>query len=104
MPPGVVLPVAGDADACRALTKLLQPIERALHLGLGSDDADEVLHHFLQGILHVVGTLSGRAAVEWLERAAGRLVGLRAVDSGSRVAGRISSGIFAGAFAEHKDV
>src|SRR5262245_41651680 len=61
VPAGVELAVAGDADAAGALPKALEAFERAGHFVLAADNADKVLHHFLQIELDLVGPFKIRA-------------------------------------------
>ena len=58
VPAGVVLAMAADADAARRARAAGRDLERALHLGLVPHDADEVLHHLLQRVLHLVRALA----------------------------------------------
>src|SRR5712691_1740055 len=56
-----------DADAALARTQRIEAVERALHLRLCPDDPDQVLHHLLQGVLHLIRILAAGAAIEGLD-------------------------------------
>ncbi len=49
------------ACKCRDLVQCL------LHFAFGADDADQVLHGFLQIVLNLIRILAGSAAIEGLE-------------------------------------
>ena len=64
VPPVVVLAVACDAYVLRPGVQGLNLYQCLLHFCFGANDADQVLHGFLQVILNLVGILAGRAAIE----------------------------------------
>ena len=80
VPAGVVLPMPADADAALARTQRIQAVERPLHLRLCSHDPDQIMHHVLQGVLHLIRILAARAAIEGLDRPPGGLLQLLRVD------------------------
>ncbi len=69
---------------CARLPSLSQSLESLNHLLLAPDDADQVLHHFLQIMLHLVRTFGVPArlagAFKRLQRLPGRFFDLRVVD------------------------
>ena len=104
VPAGVELPVAGDAGAIGALLQRLEPRERAPHLRLAADDADEVLHQFLERELHLERSFVAGAPFERLDGALRRVVDLTRVDRGRLLLARELRGVLAGALAEHQQV
>jgi len=58
VPTGVVFPVPGHSNTRRALAELDQAFDCPNHVGLGPDDADQVLHELLEIVLHRVRALS----------------------------------------------
>src|SRR5439155_21860179 len=102
MPSGVVLAVAADADGARARAQRTKPIERSPHLGLVSHDPDELLHHLLQRVLHLKRSFAAGAALERLDRMAGRFVDLPDIDGSGLVRPRELRRELAGALAEHE--
>ena len=96
--------VAADANGLRARAQRANAIERALHLFLGADDADEVLHHLLQRVLHLVRSLAGRPAIERFERAALGFDKLQRIDTAGLLALGELGRMFTSALAEHQQV
>jgi hypothetical protein len=82
VPARVVLAMPADADPARSITQRPEALERAPHLGLVPHDADQVLHHLLQRVLHLVRALGLAAAREGLQGPPRGFVDLPRVDRG----------------------
>src|SRR5713226_1945912 len=93
-----------DADAALARTQRIEAVERALHLRFCSHDPDQVLHHLLQGVLHLIRVLAAGAALEGLDGPPRGLVRLLRVDFAALPGLRELRGELAGAFSEDEDI
>ena len=80
VPAGVVLAIADDLHFRGTGLELFQSFERALHLVFLAHDADQVLHHVLQVVLHLERA-SLLCAFERLQSPAGRGFDLIVVES-----------------------
>ena len=96
--------MSADTGAVRPRAQLFEAVERALHLGRVPHDADEILHHVLERVLDLIGTLSARAARERLERALRGFVDLPGVDRAGGLRLRELRGVFTRALAEHEQI
>src|SRR6516165_8528696 len=104
MPTGVVLSMAGDANARRSRAQVLQLVESASHLPFCPHDADEVLHHFLQRILDLVRPFAMSPAFERVERSARGVVHLLEIDMAGLLILGVFRGEFARPFAKHEEI
>src|SRR6516162_11043923 len=104
MPRRVVLAMASDADAARALAQCRETGERPPHLGFVSHDADEILHRFLQSVLDLVRPFTRGAPLERLDRKARRFVDLAAVNRRRALLPGEPCGRLAGSFAENEQI
>src|SRR5947209_10055096 len=104
MPAGVVFAMAADAHPARSVAQRLESRERALHFRFVSDDADEVLHHFLQRILDLVGSFSLRATLKRLQRNAGGCFDLWRLNGPGRSRSCVLRGKLACALAEDQEI
>src|SRR5258707_3950746 len=108
MPAGIVFAMAMDNDVLGALPELAQSVERANHFLFSPHDPDEVLHQFLQIVLHPVRTfglaICSGGAVERFQSLARGLLNLSGVNTTSIVFLGKNSCEFARALAEDKQV
>ena len=106
MPAGVVGPIAVHAHARGALAQLGQVLQGQRHLALAADDADHVLHHLLQVVLHPVGFRAAFAplTLERSQRGAGGGIDLVLVDPARATILDEARGVRAGALAEDQQV
>ena len=63
VPAGVVFAMAVNGDLSCAFLKFAQPVQSLHHFVLAPHDADELLHHLLQIMLHLVRALRRVAPV-----------------------------------------
>ena len=63
VPAGIVLAVAINGDVPGALRKFGDAVERLVHFLLAPHDADEILHHFLQIMLHLIRPFGAAAGL-----------------------------------------
>src|ERR1700733_2533960 len=105
VPSVVVLTVARDTRADGPRLQLRDHLQCLLHLVLGSHDAHQVLHLFLQIVLNLVGILSGKAELEGDEGGGGCSLKLLLVN-GCRhtVAPRKLRGVPSGASSEDDEI
>src|SRR5438874_4001810 len=59
MPPRIVLTIAGDAHSLRSRFQSFDSLEGAPHFLLASNNADQLLHHFLKCVLNLIRTFRG---------------------------------------------
>src|SRR5262249_58838618 len=102
-PAGIELAVADDADLSGPLAEPGERLQGPLHLLLPSDDPDQVLHHLLQVLLHLVRALAA-GAVERLQGGPGGPLDVCGVDPSGRMFLRELSGITPGPAAEDEQV
>ena len=85
VPAGIVFPVAVDGDILGPFPKLMQSVEGAQHLVLAPDNANQVLHHFLQVMLNLVRPFGVsrrfRGALERFQRLAGGFFDFAVIDA-----------------------
>src|SRR5688572_11039167 len=104
MPAGIVFAIAGHADATDPSPKRLQAVQRARHFIFFPDDADEVLHHFLQIMLYLVRAFGLGTAREWFQSFARDFFKLILVNGASLVFLRKFCGKLHGPLSEHDNV
>ena len=103
MPAGIVFAIAVAPRRWLPFFKLREAYQRALHLFFAAHDADQILHHVLQLVLHFIrGDAAG--AVERCERLTGDLIHLLRIDGAGAVRFRELRGILAGELAEHEKI
>src|SRR3954447_10586559 len=104
MPAVVVLAMARNTDATGSSPKLFYDFERALHLIPGANDADQVLHRFLQVVLNLIGILAGMTGLKRFDRSSRDSLRLVVVNGHRAVPFRELGCIPAGTPPEHKKV
>src|ERR1043165_2356057 len=104
VPAGVVFADGGGAGFGGASLELGEAVEGAGHFVFLADDADEVLHHVLEGVLDLVGGFAGGASVEWGECGLHRRINGGLVDFDLAVVLGELGGVFAGSLAEDDEV
>src|SRR5450759_2759484 len=82
VPSGIVLAVAPDGNFPRSLSQNFEGVQRAPDLLLAPHDPDELLHHRLEIVLHVVRPFPSILSVEGLQRGADDGVRLLRIDPG----------------------
>ena len=97
-----MLPVI-PAFAARARSAV-DLLERLLHFAFDAHDADQVLHHVLQFVLHGERILARRAALERSQRRFGGRIHLALIELPCPVFLGEFRGVLAGALAEHQQV
>ncbi len=103
--PGIVLPVAGTPTSARPLAQREDSLEGASHVALVAHDADELLHHVLQIVLHLVRPFASLSlSFEGRERVLRHRGDARLVDSAGAVPACELRRMVAGPLAEHQQV
>ena len=103
MPARIVCPIARHRYLFRAIPQRLNAIERAAHLVFPAYDANQVLHHVLQIVLHLIRAL-GAATLERLKRFLRDPIHFALIDPTRAILLRKLRRVLTGALAEHQKI
>src|SRR5437868_5367255 len=104
MPPGIVLPVTGNGNLLRTVAKHPETVQCSPHLVLAPHDTDELLHHRLEIVFHLVWAFDTILPTEWLERCTNDRVRLRRVYLRRGLPARKFGRVFTGAHPENQEI
>src|SRR5262245_36534839 len=106
VPARIVLPITADTYLPCTRPEALDVVERLLHFRLAPHDADQLLHHGLELLLHLVSPapIGGRAALEWCQGGMSGLIDLGGVERSEAMLPGERRCVIAGALAEDQQI